>query len=207
MQQPNKRPIVSWSGGVDSTAILIDLFSKKIPFETIYVKLPNNDIQQEYELRARKKLLKKLTKLFGNYHIKDHIITFVGMLAPANKISSPQPYVWATSIAFDIDLTKYSEIIFGYIKEDDFWHTKIKFESLLKSAYELLYLGKIIPKISYPLEWVSKAEVISNYYEYDDDVYKLLKFASYCENIKNNSICGECKKCKDMKQLGKHNDS
>ena len=81
-------PLIAWSGGVDSTANIISTFSNKIPFETVYIKLPNNSKQQKNELKARKRISKKLKELFGNYHIKDTEIEFVGILPANGKFTS-----------------------------------------------------------------------------------------------------------------------
>ena len=193
----NKIPLVSWSGGVDSTANVINLFANNTPFETVYVKLPNNEEQQRRELKARKKILKKLTKIFGNYHFKDHIVTFVGMLPGNANGMLVQPYIWATSISYLIDMTNYSEIVFGYIRHDDFWHVRQDFETLLKASQRLLLKKGNVPELSYPLEWYTKELVISNFYRYNDKVAPILDMTSFCEGA-GTKPCGICHKCKEM---------
>ena len=191
-----KIPLLSWSGGVDSTANVISNFSHKIPFETIYIKLPNNEIQQKYELKARKRILKELTKIFGNYHIKDTELDFVGTLAGTGKFV--QPYIWATSISYNIDMDKYSQLVFGYIKEYDFWHVKSEFQAVIWASHNLLLADGDVPEFFYPLEWVDKASVIRDYYNYDKRVKPILELTYYCEKGKSKP-CGKCKKCKEFK--------
>jgi len=193
----SKVPLLSWSGGVDSTANVINYFSNGIPFETVYVKLPNNDVQQKNELKARKKIIKALTAIFGNYHIKDTEVDFVGVLQANNKFV--QPYIWATSISYNIDMTKYSKIVFGYIKEDDFWHVKHEFETVIRTSHKLLLADGNVPNLEYPLEWHNKSNVINTFYDYQDNVKPILDLTYYCDSGKNKQ-CGKCKKCNETRQ-------
>lgn len=188
----NKLPLIVWSGGVDSTANVISCFSNKIPFETIYIKLPNNEKQQKNELRARKRLTKKLTELFGNYLIKDTEIDFVGVLTANNKFT--QPYVWATSMSYNVDFHNYSSLVFGYIKTDDFWHVRHDFETVIHASHKLLLADGEVPLIEYPLEWYNKTDVIAKYYKYDKNVIDVLDLTSYCDSGKAKP-CGKCGKC------------
>lgn len=191
-----KLPLIAWSGGVDSTANVISKFSHKVPFETVYIKLPNNEKQQKNELKARKRILKKLTEQFGNYHVKDTEIEFVGVLPANDKFS--QPYVWATSLSYNIELSNYSWLIFGYIKTDDFWHVKHEFESVIHSSHKLLLSNGKVPPIEYPFEWLDKAYIITNYYKYDKNIAPILDLTYYCEKG-TVKPCGKCNKCKEFK--------
>ncbi len=191
-----KKKLIAWSGGVDSTALVIDALSKGIPFDTVYVMLPNNVEQQERELKSRAKILKKLQKLYkGSSHCKDHVIKFVAILTPVDDILLIQPFIWATSIIFNIDLTKYSSVEFGYIHGDSFWRVSEQFENLIISSNKLIrpdYKQKI--KIRYPLGWHKKSEVIENFYKFNDRVEKLLKHTISCESAVVSDDC-KCNKC------------
>lgn len=188
---------MSWSGGVDSTALVIWYFSNKIPFETVYVKIPNNKINQKKELNARKKILKKLTNLYGKYHIKDNVINFIGVI-PNSRHVIVQPYIWAVSIGYCLDLSKYEKISFGYIKGDDFWHCRTQFEGIINLSQSFFKETKI--KFEYRFEWNSKESIIQDYYYFDDDVEKVLEMTVFCENISENKILEcSCKKCNEYK--------
>jgi 7-cyano-7-deazaguanine synthase in queuosine biosynthesis len=195
MNENIKVPLISWSGGVDSTANVINYFANSIPFETVYIKLPNNDKQQKYELKARTRILKELTKLFGNYHIKDTVIDFVGVLQDRNILV--QPYIWATALSYNIDMTKYNSLVFGYIKEDDFWHIKAEFETVIHASHKLLLSDGKVPELTFPLEWLDKSTIIEKYYNYDKEVKKILDMTYYCEG--STISCGKCNKCNEFK--------
>jgi len=188
-------PLLSFSGGVDSTLNVISYFRDEVPFATVYVKLPNNEKQQKNELKARKRILKALTAIYGNYHVKDIEIDFVGTLKARGKFV--QPYVWATSICYNIDMTKYHRLVFGYIKADDFRHVKPEFETLIRTSHKLLIADGNIPDLNYPLEWHNKVDVIKAYYSNHTDsadIKSILDMTYYCEEGKVKP-CGKCIKC------------
>ena len=187
--------LLSWSGGIDSTANVLDMFKTGTEFETVYVKLPNNESMQKRELRARKKILKALTKQYGDYHVKDTMVEYVGTLTPSGGFV--QPYVWATSISYNIDLNLYSDLVLGYIRSDDFWHIKHDFEMMIAVSNRMLVFNgdEFRTKITYPYEWYEKADVIRRY----DDDKKILKLTSYCESHEiKKGRCGECEKCAEV---------
>ena len=192
----SKVPLVVWSGGADSTANVIWYFSNHIPFETVYIKLPNNEEQQKRELKARKKILKKLIKIYGNFHLKDTIINFVGVLRPPEGTALTQPYIWATSLAFNVDLSKYEKIVFGYIRGDDFWHIRPDFETIMTASQRMLLRGPP-PVFDYPLEWATKEKIVDEYYRFDEDVEPLLNLVQVCEG-NGTKPCGLCKKCLEL---------
>lgn len=194
----SKRPLIIWSGGVDSTALVINYISNNIPFDTAYVKLPNNAKTQERELKARKKILKNLSKLYhSNSHCQDHVVEFVGTLRGADT-QLEQPFVWATSLVFNLNLSNYSKIVFGYIKGDCFWHVKQEFEQLIQTADRLLRPGADTNiKFNYPLEWNSKQQVIQEHFLFDEQVAKVLPMTSYCEAPELSKKC-KCVKCTDF---------
>ena len=187
-----KLPLIVWSGGVDSTANVIMAFSNEIPFETVYVKLPNNDKEQKQELLARKRIIKKLTALYGNYHIKDTEVNFVGVLPAKDRFA--QPYIWATSVAWNVDFDKYTKLVFGYIKGDDFWHVKNEFETVLRASHKLLLQPGNVPPIEYPLEWLTKPYIMRDFYR---NLPEVLKLTYTCSGGKPKP-CGKCEKCEQF---------
>lgn len=193
----DKVPLISWSGGVDSTAVVIWYFSKGIPFETVYVKVPNNKFNQAKELAARKLILKKLTDIYGNYCIKDHVINHVLTLR-GNRNYPVQAYIWATSICAYLDLSRYKVISFGYIRGDDFWHFRPEFENLITAAVKMADRTNTV-EFEYMLEWRRKHDVIDNFYKYDG-VHETLEMTHVCESTEETTkkIC-KCSKCQELK--------
>ena len=126
-----KKKLLLWSGGFDSTALLITHISNGIEFDLCYCILPNNKVMQDIELRARRIILKKLLAMYPDHKYgKDLLYTYVDTLSGVGNMF-PQPYVWGTTLAWNIDIDKYDEIVMGYVKYDDFWHIRTEFEQLV----------------------------------------------------------------------------
>ena len=191
----NKIPLVVFSGGVDSTALLIYYFSHNIPHATCYAQIPNNAPQHRRELTARKRIIDKLTKIYGNYHTKDTIISGVySSIKNPNRLS-PLAYTWLWSIVYGIDLQHYSQIDFGYIRSDCFWHYA---QSVREVYTQMMSITTFTPpKLAYPLEWYTKQGVYDTFYAFDKNVLPVFDLTYTCE-IGKVKPCGKCNKCIDF---------
>lgn len=195
-------PLIVWSGGMDSTANIIHHFGNKIPFETCFVKLDNNIRQQKSELAARKRILKRLTKLYdGNYHIKDHVIEPFGEVTGRQNYKLIQAKLWIDGVLMGMDISKYNEIIFGYICDDQFWHIAHDVKKLYKISCKLMDCNTF-PKLSYPFEWHRKDMLYRDFYKFDDRVREIFDMIWTCEAPKRIGVaCNECSKCMEQKDM------
>lgn len=185
----NKRILIPWSGGFDSTALVIWAFSNGIPFDTCYFNITNNKNIASIELKRRKKILKKLKKKYShNPHVED-IIGNTGIVKCKGELLLP--LTWCCSLLLTMDTNKYSEVHMGYIKGDCFWHVRHEFEKMFYYGQKLKLSG--ITKIRYPFEWYNKQYIKNEYYGYFDDILDLVW---YCEAPNGDEACEECVSCK-----------
>ncbi len=71
----DKVPLLCWSGGYDSTALLLKYLSDGIVPDTFYVATSLiGDLKSDIEIKRRNLILKKITAYF-NVNIKDTIVT------------------------------------------------------------------------------------------------------------------------------------
>jgi 7-cyano-7-deazaguanine synthase in queuosine biosynthesis len=197
------RQLIVWSGGMDSTANVINAFGRGYVFDTCYIKLDNNKTMQKYELKARKKILKYLTKLYGKYHGHDYIVEpFCDDVKNVNKFDLSLPILWMNGILYEIDISPYSEIVFGYIHKDGFWHVSNYIEKIYKNSCKMMSALGCPPKLSYPLKWVNKDQVYEDFYAFNDDVHKVIDLIWTCETpTEKTGACGKCSKCKELENM------
>ena len=194
--------LVLWSGGLDSTAILLYYLKENIPFETVYIHVENNKVKAKEEKKARKKILKALEDYYKikitDYEVKLGIANF------KYKNTFAQPLLWMFGIMQSIH-GKYDNVNLGYVKEDCFWHIKHNFEESywhLKRVMDNHF--EKLPLLSYPFEWYSKNHLIDQYYSNDIGKY-IFPMIWVCESSKEPSVqCGKCEPCKRFKEVNKY---
>lgn len=186
----NKVPLVLWSGGLDSTYLVWSNISNQNVIDTLYVEITNNEEMTDYEHTAIKNLKKSFKKEQYLGFIRNEL-TYVIPSKPDCKLILPQAAIWTDAILWMFDPEKHSHVEIGYIKDDDFWHYKEAIQELQKNLFSTFREQEI--EVQFPLEWMSKSEII--------DIYKsreigpeLLKKIHYCETSKKP--CGKCPSCK-----------
>jgi hypothetical protein len=130
--------LIVWSGGLDSTALILKCLEENTPFETLYIKTKNlNEHKVECELEARQRIKHILCEKH-KFIWKDRVVnigTFDTVESRVYPIS--QPYLWCYGAIRGIDRNT-SEIWFGYIRYDSFWHCRPRFEKAYYSNLDLI---------------------------------------------------------------------
>jgi hypothetical protein len=172
----DKAPMFVWSGGLDSTAAILlyiedKLYSStpatELVINTLYIHVNNNWQKSCCERQARFNMRCLIENQYGRtIKFNDRIIT-IGALGGDLGELSLQPWMWAMVAAQQTSRANppYSEIRYGYILEDQFWHRRHNFEALFYSAYQLTCANPNyeLPKLVYPLEWFGKKDVVDIY--------------------------------------------
>lgn len=177
---------VIWSGGQDSSAI-VDALCKQNPTETIY--LLSIEMEQALSNKADKESRTILSSIFKS---RGYNIEMREMKLDGNYSSSGlgQLAAWATILS--CVMMSRRAIYFGYIKEDDMWHTI----DGVKKVIEGLKIIRNAPdcQVSIPLEWLSKADVV----RYLNEEH-LLEFCNTCDSNSQEAPyapCGSCVSCR-----------
>jgi 7-cyano-7-deazaguanine synthase in queuosine biosynthesis len=195
-----KRPLVLWSGGLDSTVLVM----KKLlegDIDILYVNLRNNIIQQKYERKAIAKLkaiIKDDPKFKGRI-IEEHRFKY-GTLRVSKQVFA-QPALWVHAAAFINNVNIHSSVCIAYVKHDDVWHYKQQVQEAYKAMNNLICDGEMAP-LEFPLEWETK-KYLKNWLDYNTDYCnRIMNLIYYCEDgVKGN--CGECISCKrHINELG-----
>jgi hypothetical protein len=195
-----KKKLIVWSGGYDSTALLIsEGFQKNEKFDTCYCALPNNEEQQEREMKARIKILSTLKERYPKHkHCDDYLFEYVCILRHKSNggVSLPQPYVWATTLAWNINVDIHHNVYMGYVTGDCFWHIKHEFEQVVKWSLRLLNTDpKNKINLIYPFEWYNKKFLSDQIYNIDN-LNELLYNIEVCEYQKKCGVVKVCSSCK-----------
>jgi 7-cyano-7-deazaguanine synthase in queuosine biosynthesis len=191
---------VVWSGGLDSTAILLDYARDKKPLVTVYFRLENNEHKTNFE-ESRRNVIKSLLKE-QNYEFKDRTIYIPAIRGGSSILyRNPQPSLWASHLVMGLqEQDSFEKILFVYVRCDDFWHYKESVIKVFNGMWELCVSGldKDVPKLSFPLEWLSKEDLIETRYLIDPLGREVFDHVWTCEDPskeKNTGMYTECEKC------------
>jgi hypothetical protein len=188
----NKRVLISWSGGLDSTYLIqhyLDL--------GYHVDVVNCDFKNAYasqmkrEQAAMKKMMKgyfrnKNVTLVGTSHIHCEGHCFA-------TLNLTQPPVWLFNLVNYLR-AEHTEVAIGYVMNDD----AVSFLDVITNIWNSYagLLGIPLPPLVFPL---IKRKKTSLYYELNDE---LKKHITWCENPEKEDRCGKCPSCKKMLDLG-----
>lgn len=199
--------LVLWSGGCDSTLVLLQALQKSTPEDPVRtLSIIHPQVWSDSpELMARTALWQRLKKDGHNIKRLEIEIKHDGEFSAGNGDGGlPQPPIWlATAIPY---LRPDEDLYMGYIRGDDIWH----YIGWLHQAFNgMKGLLNLRGSLQIPLEWKSKADVIR---EFGDDKFKkYLEFVWHCESPKGFKECGECASCERhaaaVKEVEKGNKS
>ena len=192
----SKRPLVLWSGGFDSTCLVINKLLQS-DIDILYVNLDNNSFQQRHEKRA----IRKLKSIIADANLPGKIVEEHTFRYQTIKISREsifaQPPLWLLAATFIANPEFHSSVSIGYVKYDDAWHYKYEIFKAYEALVNLTFnSNKVL--LDFPFEWKTKKDLIDMLkvdFTYADQI---LKLAYHCEsgNVKS---CGECSSCKRHK--------
>ena len=189
----NKRVLQFWSGGADSTYLLLQNLMAGNDLTLTYVDILNNKTKVDRERDARE-LLKNDIKVFCEHFncaypkfMRDHIIRVFG--STFESCNAPQAVIFAM---FSLLVGKgYDEIQMGIVVGDSMRGKTLnqEFAEVFKSQFDTYF-----PKISYPIEDVSKEAIYLTLKGYDDVLgTNFLGHITVCENL--YEPCGDKKEC------------
>lgn len=181
---------VVFSGGLDSTLILVDLLEKGIKPRLLSFRCEQFGTSHHYlsEIASQEKILEYLAKKY-DYEPKRDFIKLEGNMDDWNG-SEPslfqQPFMASMVSLCGRNNTCYH---FGYHKGDDFWNWS---HNILAAQEHLLtVVGQKNIMFSYPLQFLTKADIIRNlnYYHFP------IELCSFCYSPTYKGRCGHCVAC------------
>jgi 7-cyano-7-deazaguanine synthase in queuosine biosynthesis len=186
-----KRPLVLWSGGFDSTCLVIDKLHDG-DIDILYIDLENNWIMQRQERRA----ICKMKALIKDANLKGQIINSFNFrygMIPVTKSVYAQPALWLQAASMIADAEHHSEVNIAYVRHDDAWHYKTEIMNAYTALNQLTSPDNIVP-VKFPFEWFTKTTLLEQLktFEYHKP---LLNLIYYCE-AGTKKPCGECSSCK-----------
>lgn len=191
--------IVVWSGGADSTLILLDelLRTRGVGVVALTLEHPQINDAPQRALQSRARLA------FKRWLRKTHQISFEHrqpqVLLPKECFAGR--YVGQHGL-FLAHLFPYMapqgaekvEVLFGYIRGDDHWHGRHEFRQAFSALADMAYAGPQM-SLEYPLEWTRKEEVLDRLAK-----AKVPPEAWFtCDNPVAGKACGRCLKCDAVK--------
>ena len=194
------RTLYVWSGGLDSTYILLSNIFNQDPFDTIYVELENNEYKTKQEINCRKEMI-DIIYATNNLAWTDYYVKIPASEPVGSLTNGCQAFFWIYGIfkrLSEYDLKEYHSIQIGYVNTDgtvkEGRHHKQR--DLYYAIAKLFMERKDIPDLIYPLQTVDKL-YICQYMNQSILGRKLFRKVWYCEGIKDTGKpCKECVPCK-----------
>lgn len=151
---------IAWSGGLDSTCILLKALDNQY-----FVDICIIDLKEADQYKTDKVLQKKLLPLIKSKY-KQQITSVTKHklnIYSVGSVAMSQPIIWMSLIPFLSDAPIFE---FGYIRGDDFWHVRSELELIFINAIKLIradYSNEF--KVKFPIEWYTKHDIIDWYYK------------------------------------------
>ena len=197
----NNKLILMFSGGFDSTSILINLLEEgHRNIKCIYIDIPNNNEKSKIEQKRCKKILKAVGKLFG---VRLKLKVYTSMEIPDdNSVTFTQLFLHVTTIAPIIKDNDY--VLFGYHRGSSVWNCYERLEESFVNMNCILRCTRRNqlqhnPGIFSPLEWMDKWQIIRYLKQYKK-IYRLCWTCEGSFNIKSEKPCGKCIPCRNLKR-------
>ena len=212
---PNKKPLVLWSGGADSTYLLLHHFKHSVNVDVLALDCFQDRGKVFRELVARHRLRESFKQLYivdgvsatsreslydaNVYGIKQ----FSQLAAPyANRLAFSQATPWILGALLNFNPDQHSHIEIAYVLGDEI-------SALLPVIHEVgrglgLVMHGVPVDIYFPLMWTRKQSIYSGLNKYKADPYTtdtLLDLTWTCEIPTDAGHCGECPSCLKESQL------
>jgi 7-cyano-7-deazaguanine synthase in queuosine biosynthesis len=191
MAEPTRIEVVAWSGGADSTMLLLERAREASP-EVPVIALTLSDhshvprVQMASQVAAQKRFL-KWAKRRWEVHIR-HVSVSVEATAEYHLAKGvTQSMLWVSHLA--PYLPARCRLSFGYIKPDIHWHWRHRADAALLSLAKLAKANWII---EYPYEWTDKGQILNSLREWKVPIDCWWT----CEGPRRvGVVCGICPKC------------
>ena len=190
----NKHILQFWSGGADSTYLLLQNILTQRHITATYVNITNNKTKVERERNARE-LLKQDIATFCDYfhcpkpiYMADHSISVTG--ESFGRCPAPQQIIFAM---FAMLIGKgYDEIQMGVVLGDSMCGCSLNSDFVEVFRRDLT---PFFPDITYPIESVSKEAIYLTLKGYDDLIgTHFIEHLTCCESV--GDPCGDVRACK-----------
>lgn len=194
--------IIVWSGGYDSTLVLLKFLKNKPKSDSIYIISHSHSLvgspKNIRESEARSKILSKLEK---DYHREIKHIEIKSTISysdncndlVSNSVGLAQPLMWIlqTIPLIPDDSTLY----FGYLKDDQSVVFRNEIESIIRLGCSIQYNKRIT--VSFPLLVYTKYNVIRDLIILNPDY---LDLCTTCESVDYTDNCGYCESCVSLRK-------
>lgn len=191
-----KRPLLSFSGGLDSTwALYLYLKDPEVKeIDTFYMAGVSGPFKAIAELRARKAILSYFHRMFPHKYINDTVGAQTITSGRQTELKGlKQAMEWLT-FAVRITRANNTHVATGVIQGDGDTLHKTELEQAHK-ALQLVHNCKTDIELEWPLAMVTKHRI---YEEFVKQLPELVDHISVCElQLNDLKACGICISCKD----------
>lgn len=185
-----KQNVVVFSGGFDSTLILVDLLEKGIKPRLLTFQCRQFGENRHFtsEIAAQEKILEYLAKKYDYEPNRDYMKLEGDMIGWTGAEPSlfQQPFMLSMVSMGGRNNACYH---FGYHRGDDFWHSS---HNILAAQEHLLAVaGQKNIMFSFPLQFLTKADIIRNLNHYHFPT----ELCTFCYSPTYKGRCGHCVAC------------
>lgn len=179
-----KRVLIPWSGGADSTYLILKNLKEGNHVTAFGVRLENNPNQSDREFKSRKIISDFFYK---NYPSNFDYKLFVGRIdvgGSTNLILS-QPPIWVLFSHYSQSFSEIDEVQIGYVMNDDVISYLEDVRNLWKSYRP--FIGTKHPNLEFPLTKTKKYEILDSLPD------EIIRNISVCEYYgEENCNCEPC---------------
>lgn len=180
--------VVMWSGGTDSTYLVLNRLLSGGSVTGLYVSVLNNETKTVAELAAIRRMCGFFEKMFPRKFTFNHVAKID---ITAGTFLLKQPLLWMLPAAYftSVEPDKYNEVCIGYILKDDAISWLEDFKQIWKSLESLTLDG--LPTLTFPLSKVPKSDL-----KLPEELEACRVFCECPTKGEDDyKSCGRCEKC------------
>lgn len=179
----SSKNIVLWSGGFDSTALMLKTIQETglcdIQHVTFLSLNCKNFSTYDKDIESRKRIKEKLKEYCPSMYNR---MNFIELESCDNVINfgTQAPHIAYLSVYDSFDNSCQLDIHYGYIKDDCIFHHKHEFKTMVQSMVSFTNSFRMISKtveLKFPFEWETKESILKYYSRYPE-IFDCLQWAS-----------------------------
>lgn len=194
MENQEKRVLVGWSGGVDSTGLVNQYLSQGCIVDAVYCVFKNSFGKSNRELAARKAMLDGYFSAWRGYHlhVSEPIVIDLSF-SPMAAAGFQQVMPWLLLLHANV-LPHHKEVALAYVMNDDAISYLEEIKAIWNSFQGISQFP--LPPLIFPFSKTKK-----------ENIYRALPaeirdLTTWCERAEGEDKCGVCTPCRKMIFLG-----
>lgn len=187
-----RRVLLLWSGGLDSTALMLRYLQAGWAVDALPVVFKNSYAKNEREQTARDGMFKEYFSKYDVTVLSSPEVSFPEI----GNIPFTQLTVWVNAAIMSLRIGHHDEVAISYVMNDDAISFLADIQALWKAHKPFFAYAGVLPPLKFPLSKARKQDL------YSEMPPTIFQHVTWCESAFGADFCGLCGPCRRAIALG-----